>query len=70
MVAVVIMIADILIARAQMIAASWNNSKNLKHPFPRVVDPKCFRRMLVKCPPAKLVHRNSLVCCLNFDRSE
>ena len=40
-------------ARAQMIIGGWNNSKNLKHPFPRVADPRCLRKMLFELPNEK-----------------
>jgi hypothetical protein len=32
-------------ARAQMIVGGWNNSRNPKHSFPRVVDVGCLRQL-------------------------
>ena len=40
-------------ARAQMIVGGWNNSNNIKHPFPRVADPECLRKMLIELPLQK-----------------
>lgn len=37
-------------ARAQMIVGGWNNSKNVKHPFPRVADLDCIRKTLLELP--------------------
>lgn len=40
-------------ARAQMVVGGWNNSRNTKHPFPRVADKECLRKLLVKMPRTK-----------------
>jgi Arc/MetJ-type ribon-helix-helix transcriptional regulator len=40
-------------ARAQMIVGGWNNSKNVKHPVPRVADLQCLRKMLLELPTQK-----------------
>lgn len=40
-------------ARAQMIVGGWNNSRNPKHPFPRIVDPNCLREILIDLPSKK-----------------
>lgn len=40
-------------ARAQMILGGWNNSRNLRHPFPRVADVNCLRQLLVELPEKK-----------------
>jgi len=33
-----------------MIVGGWNNSRNLKHPFPRVADVECLRDLLIQVP--------------------
>lgn len=40
-------------ARAQMIVGGWNNSRNPKHPFPRVADINCLHQMLTQMPEKK-----------------
>lgn len=36
-----------------MILGGWNNSRNLRHPFPRVADVNCLRQLLVELPEKK-----------------
>lgn len=36
-----------------MIVGGWNNSRNRNHPFPRVVDQKCLRTVLIDLPYKK-----------------
>ena len=36
-----------------MIVGGWNNSRNSKHPFPRVADKECLRQLLVHIPEKK-----------------
>ena len=40
-------------ARAQMIVGSWNNSRNVRHPFPSVADGKCLQELLTRIPNRK-----------------
>ena len=36
-----------------MIVGSWNNSRNLRHPFPSVADKNCLRELMTKIPDKK-----------------
>jgi len=36
-----------------MIVGSWNNSRNLNHPFPSVADKECLRELLIDVPDKK-----------------
>jgi hypothetical protein len=36
-----------------MIVGSWNNSRNLRHPFPSVADKKCLQELLTRIPNRK-----------------
>lgn len=36
-----------------MIVGGWNNSKNPNHPFPRVVNIECIRKILIDLPKKK-----------------
>lgn len=36
-----------------MIVGGWNNIRNPKHPFPRVVDAKCLKELFIDLPETK-----------------
>ena len=40
-------------ARAQMIVGGWNNSRNQKHPFPRIANMECIKKTLSDLPEKK-----------------